>query len=180
LLRSHRLADLRRLDAGSWFDRAFAGERVPTLDEVFQTFKDTILYDIELTNYGTPFDGLLGKVLALIRKHNLAQQVLVSSFFPTNVSRFRSLAPAIPGGLIALKGAAGYLSRSVPGRWFAPQAIIPVYLDLTPDYIRRQKESQRMVIPWTVNTPADIHRLVGWGVNGIITDEPEIARRTLG
>ena len=180
LLRNFRLDDLRRLDAGSWFDRAFAGEQVPTLDEVFATLKDSILYDIELTNYGTPFDSLLDQVFALIQKHNLARKVLVSSFFPTNISRFRQLAPAIPGGLIALKGPAGFLTRSLVGRWFSPLAVIPVYLDLSPDFIRRQKKNQRMVIPWTVNAPADIVRLVSWGVNGIITDEPELVRKTLG
>jgi glycerophosphoryl diester phosphodiesterase len=179
LLRNFRLADLRCLDAGSWFDRSFARERVPTLEEVFTNFKDSILYDIELTNYATPFDNLLKKVLALIQKYNLNQQVVVSSFFPTNISQFHNLAPSIPGGLIALSGAAGFLSRSEVGRWFSPLVVIPVYRDLTQEYIRRQKERRRMVIPWTVNKPADIQRLANWGVTGIITDEPEIARKTL-
>jgi glycerophosphoryl diester phosphodiesterase len=179
LLRSFGLVDLRRLDAGSWFDGAFRGERVPTLGEIFETLQDSILYDIELTNYGTPFDQLLDKVLALIQKYELAHKVMVTSFFPNNISRFRSLAPSIEGGVIALKGMAGFLSRSIVGRWFAPRAVIPVYLDLTPKYILQQKAQNRKVFPWTVNDPADIQRMARWGVDGLITDVPETACKTL-
>ena len=179
LLRSYSLVDLRRLDAGSWFDNAFRGERVPTLGEIFETLQDSILYDIELTNYGTPFDQLLDKVLALIQKYELAHKVMVTSFFPNNISRFRSLAPSIEGGVIALKGMAGFLSRSIVGRWFAPRAVIPVYLDLTPKYILQQKAQNRKVFPWTVNDPADIQRMARWGVDGLITDVPETACKTL-
>jgi glycerophosphoryl diester phosphodiesterase len=178
-LRNFRLADLRRLDAGSWFDAEFHGEKVPTLAEIFETLKDGILYDIELTNYGTPFDNLLEKVLALVQKHGLEENVMVSSFFPTNISQFRRLAPEIPGGLIALRGVPGSLSRSIVGRWFAPWAVIPVYLDLTQAYIRTQRALRRKVIPWTVNEPADMRRLVSWGVDGLITDLPWLARKTL-
>ena len=179
LLRNFRLADLRRLDAGAWFDVQFRGERVPRLAEVFETLKDTILYDVELTNYGTPFDSLLAKVLALIHRYGLERNVMVSSFNPLNVARFRIQAPAIPGGIIALRGLPGALSRSIVGRWFAPRAVIPVYLDLTSEYIRRQKALGRMVIPWTVNDAADMRRLVDWGVDGLITDVPHLARKTL-
>ncbi|HEX7395243.1 MAG TPA: glycerophosphodiester phosphodiesterase family protein [Anaerolineaceae bacterium] len=179
LLRSFGLVDLRRLDAGSWFDNAFRGERVPTLGEIFETLQDSILYDIELTNYGTPFDQLLDKVLALIQKYELAHKVMVTSFFPNNISRFRSLAPSIEGGVIALKGMAGFLSRSIVGRWFAPRAVIPVYLDLTPKYMLQQKAQNRKVFPWTVNDPADIQRMARWGVDGLITDVPETACKTL-
>jgi glycerophosphoryl diester phosphodiesterase len=179
LLRNFRQAELRRLDAGSWFDSQFHGERVPTLAEIFETLKAGILYDIELTNYGTPFDGLLEKVLALIKKYGLAQNVMVSSFYPTNILRFRGLAPSIPGGVIAPQGMPGALSRSFVGRWFAPRVVIPVYLDLTPGFIRRQKAHKRKVIPWTVNQPEDMRRLVEWGVDGLITDVPGLARTTL-
>jgi glycerophosphoryl diester phosphodiesterase len=178
-LRNFRLAELRRLDAGSWFDSEFHGERVPTLTEIFEMLKDGILYDIELTNYGTPFDNLLEKVLALVQKYGLEKNVMVSSFFPNNISHFRRLAPAIPGGVIALRGLAGALSRSFVGRWFAPRAVIPVHLDVTQAYIRTQKTLGRKVIPWTVNDPADMQRLVAWGVDGLITDVPELARKTL-
>ncbi len=178
-LRNFRLAELRRLDAGGWFNREFHGERVPTLAEIFETLKGGILYDIELTNYSTPLDDLPEKVQALIQKFGLADNVMVSSFFPNNISRFSRLAPTIPGGLMALGGLAGALSRSFVGRWFAPRAVIPVYLDVTQSYLQHQHALGRRVIPWTVNQPPDVRRLVEWGVDGLITDVPDVVRKTL-
>jgi glycerophosphoryl diester phosphodiesterase len=57
--------------------------------------------------------------------------------------------------------------------------VIPVYLDVTPAYIRTQKMLGRRVIPWTVNEPADMQRLAAWGVDGLITDVPDLARNIL-
>ena len=60
------LAELRRLDAGSWFGVEFAGEKVPLLQEVFETCGRGLRYDVELTNYASPFDSLPEKVAEVI------------------------------------------------------------------------------------------------------------------
>ncbi|MFN2146831.1 MAG: glycerophosphodiester phosphodiesterase, partial [Anaerolineales bacterium] len=52
------LAELKRLDAGSFMGQEFRGERIPTLDEVFETVGDTLLINVELTNYGSVLDRL--------------------------------------------------------------------------------------------------------------------------
>lgn len=178
-LRSLRLAEVKKLDAGSWFDWAFAGERIPTLAEVFDEFGDTILYDIELTNYAAPFDGLPQKVARLVQQFKLAHRVFVTSFVPVALVKFHSILPAIPCGLIALKGAPGWLSRSALGRWLAPQAVVPYYTDVTESFIRKQALHKRVVIPWTVNESQKFHLMFGWGVGAVITDVPQIARQSL-
>jgi glycerophosphoryl diester phosphodiesterase len=58
------LAELRTLDAGKWFDPRFAGERIPTLEEVFEAFGDRALYNIELKAFGVQDDGLVQAVVA--------------------------------------------------------------------------------------------------------------------
>lgn len=56
----------------------------------------------------------------------------------------------------------------------------PEHAGLTPDLIAEAQGLGLLVVPWTVNVPADIERLVGWGVDGLITDYPDIVRRITG
>ncbi len=178
-VRSLRLEELRRLDAGSWFGAEFAGERVPLLQEVFEACGAGLRYDVELTNYASPSDSLPEKAAEVIRRCGVEKSVLVSSFLPTNLARFRRLYPGIPVGLIALGGAAGALSRSFVGRWWAPGLIVPFFKDISPAFMQAQKSRGRQVFPWPVNAAEDLRRMAALGVDAIITDLPGKARAAL-
>src|SRR3990172_9288447 len=67
-VRELTLEQLKALDAGGWFDSAFRGERIPTLDEVLASLDRRALMNIEFTNYASPFDGLVPKVTLLVKK----------------------------------------------------------------------------------------------------------------
>ena len=69
-VRDLSLADLKKLDAGSFFSQAFAGENIPTLDEVFESFGKRTFINVELTNYSTPGDALVESVCMLVKKHH--------------------------------------------------------------------------------------------------------------
>src|SRR5690606_38697099 len=83
------LKELRALDAGSFFDITFQGEKIPTLNEVFALVGKRIPINVELTNYASLTDDLPDKVAALVRRHNLTRQVLFSSFNPLALLRIR-------------------------------------------------------------------------------------------
>lgn len=75
------LSEIRKLDAGSWFSEKFAGEQIPTLDEVFDIFQDTDhRLNIELKTDIFPYEGLVDKVLAKAEKRGLSDRILISSF----------------------------------------------------------------------------------------------------
>ena len=76
------LTQIRQLDAGSYFAAAFYDERIPTLEEVFETVGRKILINIELTNYASMKDSLPEKVADLVRRHQLEKRVMFSSFNP--------------------------------------------------------------------------------------------------
>ena len=61
----------KALDAGSKFPPLFKSEKIPTLDEVFETIGRKIFINVELTNYSSPMDDLPDKVVALVKKYNL-------------------------------------------------------------------------------------------------------------
>ena len=111
-VRDWTLAEIQKLDAGSHFDRAFAGERIPTLAELFEKTGDRALYNIELTNYASLTDSLPEKVAELVQRYHLAGSVLFSSFNPLALIRVRRKLPEAPIGLLARPHEKGNWARS--------------------------------------------------------------------
>lgn len=170
------LAALRELDAGSRFDPAFAGERIPTLEEVFAEVGDRLLINVELKSMpGNDYPGLEAAVAALIRRHGLTDRVLVSSFNPFALRRFRRVMPEVPLGFLYEMVILSRLARRavawMPHLQF--QAIHPWWEMITPETVRRAHAQGRRVVAWTVDDPAAMARLVEWGVDAIITNYPD-------
>lgn len=169
------LTALRELDAGSFFAEQFQDEKIPTLVEVFETIGKRAIINVELTNYDTPRDGLADKVCELVQRFGLQASVLFSSFLPSNLKRTRSLLPETPRGLLALGGWVGWWSRSFGFNFGDYQALHPGLSDTTPQQVARVHRLKRRIHVWTVNGADDIRRLIDWGVDGIITDDPKLA-----
>jgi glycerophosphoryl diester phosphodiesterase len=173
------LSAIKELDAGCSFDESFCGEKIPTLDEVFEAVGQEIFINVELKNYSSPRDSLPEEVAKLVQKHNLLQQVLFSSFNPIALHRIKNILPEVPIGLLAIAGFNGFWARSFPRQWLDYQAIHPNYKDATRDFIKRKQGRGCRVNTYTVNHPQDIIRLAQWDVDGIITDDPLEARLAL-
>jgi glycerophosphoryl diester phosphodiesterase len=145
-----------------------------------------------------PFvDALLGEV----RKAGLEARTIIQCFDWRVLQRVQRLAPEIGTG--ALTDQQGdddtvYLARAEPSPWLGglsvhdfggsvPQlakasgALIwsPNYLDLKAGEVADAHELGLKVIPWTVNEPADMHRIVAFGVDGLISDRPDLLRAVL-
>ena len=173
------LAALRELDAGSFFSEKFSGEKIPTLAEVFETIGNRVIINVELTNYATRRDGLADNVCELVQRFGLQDSVLFSSFLPSNLKRTRSLLPDTPCGLLALGGWKGWWSRSFGFNFNDYQALHPSLRDTTAQQVARVHRLKRRILVWTVNSAEDMRRLFGWGVDGIITDDPKLAMDVL-
>ena len=171
----HNLAALRALDAGSFFSQNFSLEKIPTLSEVFEQFGKRTYINVELTNYSSPRDGLADQVCALVKKFGLEENILFSSFLPSNLARTRNLIPEIPRGLLTLGGLAGWWPRSFGFTFGEYQALHPKLADVTHEEVVRVHRLKRRIHVWTVNTSEDMRRLFSWGVDGIFTDNPKLA-----
>jgi glycerophosphoryl diester phosphodiesterase len=172
-------AAVRDLDAGGWFSETFRGERVPTLDEVFETVGNRLYINVELTNYATPGDNLVPKVVDLVKKHGLQDRMLFSSFFPLNLRMARSLLPEVPLGLLCMRGKLGSWGRNLGwrGDYFA---LHPYFTDVDPGLVYRVQAAGKRIHVWTVNPEEDLKRMIGFGIDAVITDDPELALRLLG
>ena len=173
------LSALKELDAGCSFDETFCGEGIPTLSEVFESVGSRIFINIELKNYASPTDALPKKVARLVQKHDLAQRILFSSFNPIALRRIKQLMPYVPIGLLALPGLGGAWARSALGRWVPHQTLHPSIQDATPRLVEQQHRQGYKVYVYTVNHPQDIIDFYSWGVDGIFTNNPLLARQII-
>jgi glycerophosphoryl diester phosphodiesterase len=174
-VRQMPLSALRLLDAGSHFDIAFRGQKIPTLEEVFETVGGKIFINVELTNYASPGDDLPDKAAALVQQFNLAGSVMFSSFNPRALRQAKKILPQVPAGLLALPGLGGAWARSRFGQWVPHQALHPELRDVTPRLVQRIHRSRRRIHVYTVNFRQDMERLFALGVDGIFTDDPLLA-----
>ncbi|MDZ4771100.1 MAG: glycerophosphodiester phosphodiesterase family protein [Chloroflexota bacterium] len=171
------LAELKALDAGAWFDPRFAGTRIPTLDEVFETVGARLFVNVEIKSESVDTDGVEQVVADCIARHNMDARVIVSSFNPLTLRRFRALLPDVPIGFL-------YYSDSPAEVWdviadVPYEAYHPYFAEITPDMVAEHVRLGRVINTWTVNDPAQAVALHDMGVRGIITDAPDVILNAL-
>jgi glycerophosphoryl diester phosphodiesterase len=174
------LAELQSLDAGTFFSEKYRGERIPTLEDVFESVGKRIFINVELTNYNSPRDQLVETVCMLVKKSGVQKQVMFSSFFGSNLSKARAYLPEVPRGLLAFNGVFGAWARSFGFAFGKYQALHPYLNDVTPQQVQRVHRLKRRVHVWTVNAAEDMRRLFRWGVDAIFTDDPQLALQVRG
>lgn len=165
------LAQLKALDAGSWFDESFAGLRIPTLDEVFEAVGQRLLINIEIKSITPETDGVEQVVADCIARHNMADRVLVSCFNPPALKRFAAIMPQVPIGFLY----ANFIPMDTPSlmKDIPHQAYHPYFQMIDADLVAEAKAANRIVNSWTVNEADEAKRLQSLGVEGIITNNPD-------
>ncbi|MBX3055666.1 MAG: glycerophosphodiester phosphodiesterase [Anaerolineae bacterium] len=165
-------AELRRLDAGSYFDPHFAGETIPTLSDVLLLLQDkpaTLVIEIKDPHF---YPDISQQILALLAQHQMQERVVVISFDHAALETFHRLAPGIPIGLA--------VTKPWPIPPIAPGQTVDVFWPgvlLDPTFVYRMHRRGYTVWVWTVNAPA-LMRLLAWlGVDGLTTDHPQRASR---
>ncbi len=175
-VRSMSLADVRRLDAGSQtFGGRFAGERVPTLEEVLELTRGRALLVAEIKQR-----EIERIVAALVRHMGAADDVMVWSFQPQIVGRMRELAPEIPCGQLWSERDPDPVKMCAVALAQNAQAVSPNHTFVTDALVRRALRRGLRVFAWTPDEPAEIARLRDLGVDGICSNFPERVRTAVG
>jgi glycerophosphoryl diester phosphodiesterase len=169
------LANLKALDVRSFPDNQFAEEKIPTLEEVFEAVGKRTFINIELKNQKARGEDLVETVCMLIKKHQMQKRVMFSSFYPTVLSKTHSYLPNVPRGLLAWNGFLGVWARSFGFSFGKYEALHPYLQDFTQHEVTRVHRLKRRIHVYTVNKADDIRRLFKWGVDGIFTDDPQLA-----
>ncbi len=179
LVRLKTLAEIKKLDAGVRFAPRFAGERIPTLREVFAMAGKGPFINVEIKTISPRGNGLEPRLIALIREYGLGERLVVSSFNPFALWRMRRLAPDLKLALLYADDLAVYLRD----RWLAflshPNALNPKYTMATTDHVRWAQAHGYGLYVWTVDDEVEMRRLASLGVTGIISNKPDVLKRVL-
>jgi glycerophosphoryl diester phosphodiesterase len=166
---------LKSLDAGSYFSKAYRTETIPTLDEVFSEIGGELLINVELTNDHRPWDRLTRSTIELIHKYHLSETILLSSFNPWALMQAKRIDATIARAMLLDPGLPKILQKFfrniVDCSIFHPKHTL-FHESSKKDLL----QSYTHINVWTVNDRERMSELVKWGVSGIITDYPDIAR----
>jgi len=172
---SRTLHELRSLDAGAWKSEAFRGERIPTLSEVLESVGRRLLVNIELSDYLGAQASLVEKVVAIVQAHRMSERVLLSSFDSGALASAAKLAPEISRA--HLFGPTWLAYRDLFRRKAPVAALHPHESRVQKHRIEAAHRSGRRVHVYTVLEEERMRAFWAWGVDGLITDLPDVARR---
>ncbi len=178
-VRERTLAQLKDLDAGGWFDPGYAGQQVPTLQEVIDAVGHRLLLNIELKTPSLRDDGLVAEVVRTIEDNHLLDRVIVSSFNPIALWRVRRLEPWIPIGLLYAPDLPLPLRHPWARHLLKLEALHPRHSLVDQRYLRWARGRGYGVHTWTVDDPGRMWQLMRLGVELIITNRPDLLSQVL-
>lgn len=164
--------ELRNIDVGSWYGKEFAGERIPTLQEVMEYAKGKIDLNIEIKNMGSK-SQVPEKVLKLVNEYEMQEQCVITSVSLAYLKQIKQLQPEIR---------TGYIVSAAYGDYYSSEYIDFISIRssfVTETLMERSHEAGKNVHAWTVNSVGEMKRLKLLGVDEVITDYPVLAREIL-
>ena len=173
----YTLEELKQLDAGSWFGPQFAGEQIPTLEEVLDTYRGKIGILIEIKN-AAQHPGIEEKVAAALEKRNMDKpnngKIIVQSFDHGSIAHFNALLPNVDTGVLV-----GYNAEGISDAQLAQFATYADYVNpnhqmADTDLVSRIHDYGMQIAPYTINDQSRINELMEYGVDGIISDYPDL------
>jgi glycerophosphoryl diester phosphodiesterase len=178
-LRDFPLSELKKLNAAISFYPAYEKASIPTLAEALDFLPQDIFVNIELKNLSSPFNDLPAKTADVIRKINVGNRVLISSFNIAALHYFNRSAPEIPRGLLLRTPFLANVYRNIPAFFRRIQSIHLPFKALNPPLIASYKAMGLKIFSYTLNHTEDIEAAIKMGIDGFFTDDPGFAFRIL-
>jgi glycerophosphoryl diester phosphodiesterase len=165
------LTELKKLDAGSWYDARFAGEPIPTLDELLSWARGRIAVAIEIKNGPIYYPGIVAKTIQALRRHDMTRQAILISFDHLALRKAKQLAPEILTGILYVGGLADPIGAA---RAAGANALHPHWAYVTPELVQTVHAAGLAISPWNPNDLPTIRMLSEMGVDSVGTDYPEL------
>ncbi|MCR2822973.1 glycerophosphodiester phosphodiesterase [Lederbergia panacisoli] len=167
----HTLAEIQRLDAGSWFAKEFAGEKVPTLEEVLTWSRDKVWLSIELKQFEHLHEPLAKKVVQLIEHYQMEDQVQVMSFNHASLVKIRNYSKRMMTNVICgarIVNPIQYL-RSIQA-----QVLNTPIIHLSPDLVK-ELHHEGFYVHASMSDDINVWKAVlEWGIDAMNTNIPDV------
>ncbi|MDF0725666.1 glycerophosphodiester phosphodiesterase family protein [Cytobacillus sp. S13-E01] len=168
------LAELKMLDAGSWYHEDFVDEKIPTLQEVLSTFGDKVGLLIEI-KYPSLYPGIEKRLAEMIDSNQNSllnsTNIKVQSFNIPSIQKFQTLLPIISSGIV-LNEQTSYNQLNTIASF--TDFINMHNSSLTSSFVNYAQQLDFKVYVWVVNDRRVIGQLLLYGIDGITTDDPDI------
>jgi glycerophosphoryl diester phosphodiesterase len=173
-VRDLTVSELKRLDAGSWFGSRHRGERIQTLQEVLERFRERTQFVVELKAGSEVYPGIEEQVVSLLRACVAEERSLVFSFNLDTLAKIREISPGMrTGALVTHPPFDPAAVKSVA------TALCPAAHLFTADAAAEARTAGLETYVWVVNDAAAMDRMTDLGVTGILTDRPDLLRARL-
>jgi glycerophosphoryl diester phosphodiesterase len=174
--------ELKKLDAGSWFDKKFAGARVPALRDVLDLCKARIAVNIEIKTEAVTdviSGGIEEKCLRMVEQVGMREHVVFSSFDPRAVLHLRQIDHQAPAAILFEKKYHGSMLPSQIIELLGADAFNCSRRELGRKWLADLKHHGIPVNVYTVNDEKNMNRLLSLGVDGMFTNHPDVLKRVL-
>ncbi|PEI73993.1 glycerophosphodiester phosphodiesterase [Bacillus wiedmannii] len=181
LVKEHTLEEIKQLNAGSFFNekhpslakKEFEDAKVPTLEEIIETFGHNANYYIE-TKSPDEYPGMEEKLLEIIKHYEISDKVIIQSFSKESLQKIHSLDVNIPlVQLLPYKKAAQLTELEMKEYKTYCIGLGMNYKYIDSAYVKSIKKNGLEVHPFTVDNETDMKKLILWGVDGMFTNYPD-------
>ena len=181
-----KMADVAKLKLKT-ADGKLVDETVPKLTELFDVMQlgsAQLLLEIKVNAQRTPYPGIEKKVLDLVRANGLRDRVFIMAFEEATLTRVRAIDPDIRTVLLVSQGRAKNAAGAREAvKWTTAARANVLGIDhrvLDAEVVSAAHAANVRVAAWTVNEESDLKRVIGLGVDVVISDRPDLARKAAG
>ena len=164
--------EIKDLDNGSWFDKKYQTVRIPTLEEVLKVCRGKIHLNIEIKPSGHDKD-LEEQVAKLLKKYHMRDTCVVSSLKYDSLRKIKEADDSIETAYITSVSYGNFTDLEYADGYSVESTL------LSKSFVNKAQKAGKQIYVWTVNSEECLEKVVGMGIDNVITDDPVMAKELI-
>lgn len=164
--------EIKDLDNGSWFDKKYQTVRIPTLEEVLKVCRGKIHLNIEIKPSGHDKD-LEEQVAKLLKKYHMRDTCVVSSLKYDSLRKIKETDDSIETAYITSVSYGNFTDLEYADGYSVESTL------LSKSFVNKAQKAGKQIYVWTVNSEERLEKVVGMGIDNVITDDPVMAKELI-
>lgn len=164
--------EIKDLDNGSWFDKKYQTVRIPTLEEVLKVCRGKIRLNIEIKPSGHDKD-LEEQVAKLLKEYHMRDACVVSSLKYDSLRKIKEADDSIETAYITSVSYGNFTNLEYADGYSVESTL------LSQSFVNKAQKAGKQIYVWTVNSEDRLEKVVGMGIDNVITDDPVMAKELI-